>query len=159
MLRALPNLLARLHEGCEALGLPAHERDVMFERLAMLHAAVAREGLHAASPNATSGTHPLDVEVEDEAGVDLSKLPPPPPGDVPELRAAEVMEGHGLPGLKVGSRISLRVGADDRPMLLNWLSPMGGMYLFTNEQGLDALTLTRARLEAKFRQGEAKLLA
>jgi hypothetical protein len=159
MLRALPRLLARLHEGCVAVGLSVPERDAMFQRLAMLHAAVAREGLHAEGNEATVDAVPLDGGLEGEAGVDLSQLPPPSHGDVPELDVTGETDGCGFPELKVGDRISLRVGADDRLMLLNWLSPMGGMYLFTNEQGLDALTLTRARLEAKFRHGEAKLLS
>lgn len=159
MLRALPSLLVRLQEGCVALGMSVPERDAMFQRLAMLHAAVAREGLHADGHEATGNADRLDEGLEPETSVDLSKLPPPSHGDGAEIEAIGVVDERGFPELKVGSRISLRVGADDRLMLLNWLSPMGGMYLFTNEQGLDALTLTRARLEAKFRQGEAKLLS
>jgi hypothetical protein len=154
LLRTLPNLLARLQEGCIALGLPAPERDVFFERLAMLHAAVARAGLH---DEAATSQDDVDGQVEDDregdTGIDLSHLPPP----VNENE--EVLPGRGLPGLKIGSRIRLRVGVEDRLLLLSWLSPMGGMYLFTNEEGLDALTLTRARLESKFRQGEAQLVA
>jgi hypothetical protein len=41
---------------------------------------------------------------------------------------------------------------------LNWISPAGGMYLFGNEQGLDAMTLTRARLTERFAQGLAALV-
>lgn len=161
MLRALPNLLARLQEGCIALGLPAPERDAFFQRLAVLHAAVARAGLHGEAATALDGT--MDEfsvgDQQGETGVDLSTLPSSSNGNelVSEDKGPTV--GHGLPDLKVGSRISLRVGVEDKLLRLNWLSPMGGMYLFTNEDGLDALTLTRARLESKFRQGEARLLA
>lgn len=41
MLRLLPSILSRLQEGCNALGLSSPERDPFFERLAMLHAAIA----------------------------------------------------------------------------------------------------------------------
>jgi hypothetical protein len=34
---------------------------------------------------------------------------------------------------------------------------MGGMYMFANDQGLDAITLTQARLAARFREGEVWL--
>ena len=158
MLRTLPNLLARLHEGCMALGMPAPERDMFFERLAVLHAAVARAGLHEQETAPQTGMGDQDGAV-DTLGVDLSKLPPPSHETEPAMGADEAMPGHALPELRVGSKIRLRVGAEDRLLLLNWLSPMGGMYLFTNEDGLDALTLTRARLASKFRQGDAKLVA
>jgi hypothetical protein len=157
MLRTLPNLLARLQEGCTALGLSASERDAFFQRLAMLHAAVARAGLHGEA--VTSQAEILEKDAQSETDVDLSTLPSPLPVKEPALGVEEPMAGHGLPDLKVGSRIRLRTGLEDKVLLLNWLSPMGGMYLFTNEEGLDALTLTRARLESKFRRGEAQLLA
>lgn len=158
MLRALPNLLARLQEGCAALGLPAPERDAFFVRLAMLHAAVARAGLHEGEAPSDSSAKEAEERMDD-IGVDLAELPPLSHDNEPANGAQEVVAGHGLPDLKVGSRIMLRVGVEDRLLLLNWLSPMGGMYLFTNEDGLDALTLTRARLESKFHQGEARLVA
>lgn len=159
MLRALPNLLARLHEGCMALGMPAPEQDALFERLAMLHAAVAREGLHAKQQVPASTADQYQEGTEDEDAVDLAMLPPPAHSDLPEAWDVQAMPGHALPQLNIGSRISLRVGMEDKAMRLNWLSPMGGMYLFTNEEGLDALTLTRSRLEAKFLNGEARLLS
>ena len=161
LLKTLPNLLARLQEGCSALGLPGPERDAFFERLAMLHAAVAREGLHdgmALNPDEAGGTAPMDMAGEPE--VDLSRLPPPHHDNANAVAAlGPDSAGQPLPALALGCRIRLRVGLEDKTLLLNWLSPMGGMYMFTNEEGLDALTLTRARLEAKFRLGEAQLIA
>jgi hypothetical protein len=41
--------------------------------------------------------------------------------------------------------------------MVHWVSPLGGMYLFTNDQGLDALTLTRARLAERFAAGTARM--
>ena len=160
LLKTLPSLLARLQEGCSALGLPGPERDAFFERLAVLHAAVVREGLHegmALNPDEASGTTPMDMQGEPE--VDLSRLPLPH-RDNTDAAAALVPKSAGqpMPALALGCRIRLRVGLEDKTLLLNWLSPMGGMYMFTNEEGLDAMTLTRARLEAKFRLGEAQLI-
>jgi hypothetical protein len=159
MLRALPGLLTRLQEGCSALSVPVPERDALFARLAMLHAAVAREGLQAEKSTATDVLDQTELGDLEATAVDLSTLPPPSHDDGAILGPAKDADATALASLSVGTRIMLRVGAADRLMLLNWVSPMGGMYLFTNEQGLDALTLTRARLVAKFREGEVKVLA
>lgn len=158
LLRALPALLARLHEGCVALGMPVPERDAFFERLAVLHAAVARAGLHdtiSTSQDSTSADDQAGMDVD--MRMDLTGLQPPLDGGQKGVERAQGSNSV-LPDLKLGSRIRLRVGLEDKLLKLNWLSPMGGMFLFTNDDGLDALTLTRARLESKFRQGEATLL-
>lgn len=160
LLRTLPNLLARLQEGCAALGLPRPERDAFFKRLAVLHAAVVRTGLQDRLATVPGGDESLQAEALGEgAKVDFSKLYPLAHEHEPVLSPAKEKEGHPFPELKVGNRIRLKVGMEDKQLLLTWLSPLGGMYLFTNEDGLEALTLTRARLVAKFQQGEADLLA
>ena len=159
MLRTLPGLLARLQEGCAALGVPAPERDALFGRLAMLHAAVAREGLHADPSMESEAVEQLEVAAAQAVALDFANLPPPSHDDGAILAQDDDAEPAPLSRLTIGSRVVLRVGAEDKMMALNWVSPMGGMYLFTNKHGLDALTLTRARLAAKFREGEAKLLA
>ncbi len=158
-LRALPHLLSRLQEGCIALGVPTVERDAFFERLAMLHAAVAREGLQAGSGNDSEGA---GKHLDDAEGVvtsfNFSELPAPTCEPRGAASQDAIASSEIVPSLKVGSRIRLRVGREDKVLMLNWLSPMGGMYLFTNEEGLDAMTLTKARLVSKFRQGEAQLV-
>ena len=158
MLRALPSILDRLQEGCEALGVPVAERNALFERLAMLHAAIVREGLQNDQAGVTNAGWQIDGDALEGTGADLSKFGPAARGDVVSFGQMDDVGKTALPELKAGTRISLRVGAEDRLMLVNWVSPLRGMYLFTNERGLDAMTLTRARLEAKFRDGEAKLL-
>jgi len=158
-LRSLPQLLARLQEGCAALGVSAVERDTFFERLAMLHAAVAREGLQAGSGNDTEGAGAQLGDAEGmEAAFNLSDLPSPKCDGRGAASQDSIPSSEIVPNLKVGSRIRLRVGREDKLLMLNWLSPMGGMYLFTNEDGLDAMTLTKARLLSKFRQGEAQVV-
>ncbi|MCU0933652.1 MAG: DUF1631 domain-containing protein [Thiobacillaceae bacterium] len=145
MLRMLPTILARLHEGCDALSVPRAERDQFFQHLAMMHAAVAREGLRfqtetgAAQPAlAASGeVIPPSQKSRDAAG---EQAPPTPP-----------------PSLRPGDRVHLSLGGEDRILMVHWVSPLGGMYLFTNDQGLDALTLTRARLAERFAAGTARM--
>jgi len=155
MLRLLPALLARLQEGCDALNLRSGDRDRFFESLSLLHAAVARQGLSTPDVERLS---PAEASIQPEQNSSLAGLPVPH-ADAPESEALGAKAERSIEGLHLGARVSMRVGAEERAMVLNWLSPMGGMYLFTNEEGLDALTLTRARLLAKFSQGEARLLS
>lgn len=147
LLRMLPTLLSRLHAGCNALGLARGERDELFERLAMLHAAIAREGLQAGTDE--KGVIAPVCEETDAAASDLRDLAA---ADLPTANART-----SLPKLKLGDRVVFRGEGTERQLLLTWISPMGGMYLFANEQGLDAVTLTHARLEAKVLTGEASL--
>ncbi len=159
MLRMLPTILARLHEGCAALSIPSPERDGFFERLAMMHAAVARAGLKYQDKKEECITK-LGSMTEDETHADLTKLLPLP---TPQAISTASHE-HGaaihpvLPELKAGDRVRFTLAKEDRVLLLNWVSPVGGMFMFANEQGLDALTLTRARLADRFQAGTACLV-
>jgi hypothetical protein len=155
MLRMLPAILARLQEGCGALAMPRPERDVLFERLAMMHAAVAREGLRyqvdsrdiVTSMGGIAGLDVAETELAELAQSVRAIVEPDSPGH-PE-------PALGLPGLKPGDRLHFKRAGEDRIVVVNWISPMGGMFMFTNEQGLDALTLTRARLAERFAAGTA----
>lgn len=149
LLRMLPTLLSRLHEGCAALGMALADRDALFERLAMLHAAIAREGLRAGldAEGPISRLHETEASVAEDS--DLRNLAAP---DLPTRQRHQA-----LPALKLGDPVMFKRGGDARRLILTWISPMGGMYMFANEQGLDAVTLTHARLEARFCNGEAWL--
>ena len=149
LLRMLPTLLSRLHAGCAALGMELAERDRLFERLAMLHAAIAREGLRAG----LEAEGPITRLRESEAGgAEDSVLRDLAAPDLPARQRRQA-----LPELKLGDPVMFQRGAEERRLILTWISPMGGMYMFANEQGLDAITLTQARLAARFRAGEARL--
>lgn len=151
LLRMLPTLLARLHAGCAALGMPLEERDALFERLAMLHAALAREGLQARKDEEGPVTRLRVEEVTPALESDLHDLA------APALPAAD--DDARLPSLKLGDKVAFVQGGVERVLSVAWISPMGGMYLFANAQGFDAITLTQARLEAKIQAGEARLNA
>lgn len=162
MLRMLPTLLARMHEGCAALSIPLFERDALFERLAMMHAAVARAGLRCRNEPEAAITHLATAPAMD-GDADLTVLRPPrivPPDNTPiDFGSAPAANQPLLmPELKIGDRVRFRQNDQTRTLHLNWISPAGGMYLFGNEQGLDAMTLTRARLADRFAQGQASLI-
>ena len=157
MLHMLPTLLGRMREGCVALEISAPECDAMFERLAMMHAAVARAGLRCRSAPEFQLTHLADV-VEHEVPVDLALLNPPK-ADVFEFDPPPVSgQPLPMPDLKIGDQVHFRMQGHARNLYLNWISPAGGMYLFGNNQGLDAMTFTRARLAERFAQGQAALV-
>ncbi len=164
MLRMLPSILARLQEGCAALSMRSLEKDAFFERLAMMHAAVARAGLRYPEKHAASITAIGSVP-DDETQADLAKLVPhPEPGSASTSTSASTERPehasathHDLPEIKPGDRVRFTLAKEDRVLLLNWVSPVGGMFMFANEQGLDALTLTRARLAERFHAGTACL--
>lgn len=158
MLSVLPTLLARLHEGCNALGYDARARDRLFSELAMLHAAIAREGLQLradeALPKLPAAMRPGNPpQIQDLGGLrpktqDSAEGPSSPPAE---------SGPDALPPMRTGDWVNFDLPDGRKRMRLTWLSPQGGMYLFANDQGMDALSLTRARLLAKFESGEARL--
>ncbi|NTV97183.1 MAG: DUF1631 domain-containing protein [Thiobacillus sp.] len=154
LLRLLPTLLGRLYDGCDAMNLAAGERDELFTQLAMLHAAVTRDGLQAAD-NAAGPTTQLGRDADLEfTEAELASL-----GNevVPVESVQPVQETATLDGLKVGDGIRLHVEGREKALLLQWISPMGGMFLFADQEGYDAVSLTRARLAEKLARGEATL--
>jgi len=158
MLQMLPTLLARLHEGCAALSISIPERDAMFSRLAMMHAAVARAGLHCGNEPEKGLTNISQASHLDD-NADLSQLSPPRREAIEFASPPSLGAAMPMPELKIGDRVHFRQGINARTLCLNWISPAGGMYLFGNDQGLDAITLTRARLTERFVHGQAALVS
>lgn len=157
MLHMLPTLLARIHEGCAALSISSPERDALFERLAMMHAAVARAGLRCRNEAETAVTN-LAAGGDLDAEADLATLTPPTATPIEFGPPPQANMPLPMPELKIGDRVRFHLQDQVRVLFLNWVSPAGGMYLFGNEQGLDAMTLTRARLADRFVQGHAALV-
>lgn len=159
MLRMLPSILARMQEGCVALSIPTLEKDMFFERLAMMHAAVARAGLKYREELEQAVTR-MATSADGGTQADLANLVP----SALPAQASRETHGHGpashpeLPDLKLGDHVRFTMGKEDRVLRLNWVSPAGGMYMFANEQGLDALTLTRVRLAERFQAGAAHMV-
>lgn len=152
MLRILPVLLARLHEGCTALNYDLMARDRLFADLALLHASIAREGLHLAAGEALPEPSPATTS-DPQAGEREMGLLRPAPVET-ESPSAPLDD---LPALRVGDWVSFNQPQGRKRLKLTWLSPQQGMFLFTDPQGTDALSLTRARLRAKFQAREAAL--
>ncbi len=158
MLRMLPTILARLQEGCAALAIPLLERDAFFERLAMMHAAIARAGLKYPAAQG-QGLSRMDAFEDAGTQADLTKLVPSAyaHGNTQKPHGLEQASHVDLHDLKPGDRVRFTIDQRERVLKLNWVSPAGGMFMFANEHGMDALTLTRARLAERFQVGVARL--
>lgn len=153
LLRLLPTLLAYLQGGCDAMRVPDAERDQLFARLALLHAAVTRAGLQAAQGESGPITRlgqdaDLALDADELAGLDTTAatVAPPPQGSTSTLAADT---------LRVGDAVRFRLTDGDKRLYLQWISPMGGMFLFADAQGLNTLSLTQSRLNERFARGEA----
>lgn len=155
-LRLLPTLLGRLQDGCEAMNIGLEERDELFSQLALLHAAVARAGLLAGIGDQTPAPRlAKDADVE-FTEAELAALDPDSVAGADSVAEADPA-GDGIEQLKIGDALHISVDGRDKQLYLQWISPMGGMYLFADEEGFDAVSLTRARLSEKLGRGEARL--
>lgn len=158
-LRLLPTLLGRIQDGCEAMNIDAAERDALFSQLALLHAAVARAGLQTLPDEEDPITQlglDADIEMAEEELASLGEQTPlvDSTGDDAEVG----QDAPGIDSLQVGDSIWLNTAEGGKTLFLQWASPMGGMFLFADAEGFDAVSLTRARLSERLQSGEAKLI-
>lgn len=156
LLRLLPILLGRMREGCEALGLPAQETESLVGLLASLHAGLARAGLETApdSQSRQTATQAAGLDLGASAGgstVDMavSATVAQPPDD-----GQAAARGGSVEALQLGDWVTFHSDEGDKRLRLQWVSVSGGMFLFADNQGLDALSLTRPRLQQRLARGE-----
>lgn len=153
LLQLLPLLIERLHDGCEALGLDARLRDTFFAHLAMLHAATLRAGVSGGE------TQDLSREAQD-SGSDAS---PTGAVDIPASPYHPAISPQGadawLDVVQLGAWVDVRGESKPKRMRLQWISPMRGMFLFTDSEGIDALSLTRGGLRERLASGAVRLAA
>lgn len=151
LVRLLPTLLGRLHDGCDAMRLQGPERDELFAQLALLHAAAMRDALHAGGAGGPLAGLGADAE-RAFTDAELAALAPAEMTSPPETGPAEAVDG-----LRVGDRIRLCVEGRDKTLSLEWISPARGMFLFAGKDGYDAMSLSRSRLLDKLAKGEVRL--
>jgi len=171
----LPSLLRRLDEAVGYLGLDQQGRDAFFTSLVKCHAEAVKDGrlegeaiplfdvpaaveMDLPELNDPVGFEPVAAAVEAAAEV---------PALIEELAAAteENIVGEApdtaaeLGRLKRGCWIEYQQddGASVRAKL-SWVSPLKGLYLFTNRLGQRAISINAEGLAAKLRAGEARIL-
>ena len=182
LVRMLPGLLLRLDEGIRFMALTKEERDRFLANLVRIHAAAVKADQPDASavqPKTSSGVQglaesqatspepsPALATQEEFQPVPLVAGPadedelPPLALNMPDSDPVAVLSGDdSLPKLKRGSWIEYRA-ANGEPVRvkLSWVSPLGGIYLFTNRLGQRAISIGAAGLAAKLRSGEVTLI-
>lgn len=182
LLGTLPTLLKGLRAGLEALEF-GDAWDPFFAQLIRLHVAALHNETPEATPaiaqpearqprvsQAPSPAIPKDfrtlAQVDAAAGIAFrpensaaarilsAPSPKPPPGAAPDphLQRAQA--------LKVGTWVELESERGTRKTLrLSWVSELRGVYLFTNRQGENALTLAATSLADHLRKGTARILS
>lgn len=177
-LGALPDLLKRLRAGLQAVDME-DAWDPFFSQLIRLHVgAIQREAVsdlprfepvsHSSSSSHSSSTTDTTVG-RDSGSQDLSPGSAAPTSDdvtAPGPAAVGEAEVSGDPylrlaqSLEVGAWVELESQRGTRKTLrLNWVSEFRGVYLFTNRQGENALTLAASSLADHLRKGTARVLS
>jgi hypothetical protein len=162
----LPDLLKHLREGMNSIQIDPKEREIVFSRLVTCHASAVKAGLQLqqelqsgdlSTPEFTENHTP---EIVESAEINT---PQPAATERFELDAADDMiedEYTDLArSLKKGDWLEFyHDDTDMRLARLSWVSSMRGIYLFTNNEGMDALTIALPRLAARLRNNEARLI-
>ena len=158
----LPDLLKHLREGMNSIQIDPKEREVVFSRLVTCHAAAVKAGLQL-QQELQSGELPDSIN----AGIVTTtetNASPPVTAERFELDAVDddLIEDEYTDlarSLKKGDWLEFH--NDDASMRLarlSWVSSMRGIYLFTNNEGMDALTIALPRLAARLRDNEARIV-
>ena len=178
LLATLPDLLKRLRVGLESANLK-DAWDPFFAQLIRLHVSA----LHGAPPmeeqpppsaiNLPAIQPPAPAPAKDEASPGLKTLEP---ADMPtqiEFNPLEEQPESPKPSERLADRHlqlaqSLAVGAwvefeslrgTRKTLRLSWVSNFRGVFLFTNRQGENALTLAATSLADHLREGRARVLS
>lgn len=159
----LPDLLKHLREGMNSIQIDPREREIVFSKLVTCHAAAVKAGLQYQQE--VQNSHPLTTlnvpssivlpaksTTSEAESYDLSAVTDP----------TEVEDEYTecVRNLKKGIWLTfLNEDGTQRLARLSWISSMRGIYLFTNNQGLEALTIALPRLASRLRLGEAHIMA
>lgn len=168
----LPTLLNQLRDGMGFLEIDTARRDAIFSGLVACHAIAVKAG--------------LQVQAAPVNDAEMSKAIEAAQFDVPDVLPEVVALDNAVESLDdslgESSLSATEMDEDDeyteqarclkkgewlafdnadgsaRNARLSWVSGLRGMYLFTNNQGLDAMTIALPRLAARLRAGEARVI-
>jgi hypothetical protein len=166
----LPALLKRLSAALERIEWPPEGREKFMANLVEAHAASVKPAVAAAALGTQSVAEQAKAEAEqakadgdDEKAAKAEALAEAMTQAEPEaVKEYEVIEDQFLEiaqDLERGTWIEFE--ADDGQLAfakLAWISPLRGTYLFTNRQGLKALSMNAEELAERFRTDRARLV-
>ena len=164
----LPDLLKHLREGMNSIQIDPKEREAVFSRLVTCHAAAVKAGLQLQQELQSGDLHaPALAESPSAAitaAIETSKPLTVVAAERFELGAADddLIEDEYTDlarSLKKGDWLEFHNDdASLRLARLSWVSSMRGIYLFTNNEGMDALTIALPRLAARLRDNAARIV-
>ncbi|NKN32915.1 DUF1631 domain-containing protein [Marichromatium bheemlicum] len=157
LLTLLPDLITRLRKGLERVDQET-SWDSFFGQLIRLHmAALHRETADEENASPPPSSPPSTTAVAPPPPPSSTAITPPADDDTDDeadhhLRLARALE--------VGAWVEFQSLRGTRKTLrLSWVSEYRGVYLFTNRQGDNALTLATTSLANHLRKGSARLLS
>ncbi|HUW29456.1 MAG TPA: DUF1631 domain-containing protein [Sulfuriferula sp.] len=164
----LPDLLKHLREGMNSIQIDPKEREAVFSRLVTCHAAAVKAGLQLQQELQSGDLHAPALTDSPSAAItaaiETSKPLPVVAAERFELGAADddLIEDEYTDlarSLKKGDWLEFHNDdASLRLARLSWVSSMRGIYLFTNNEGMDALTIALPRLAARLRDNAARIV-
>jgi hypothetical protein len=177
LVNTLPGLLRALHVGLDAIGLPQEQRGSFFDELVALHSSAVKAGLTGGeavkgAPPAAAETPPdradtaqytvnpegeLFITRITEQGVQIEEVALV--GASPAAVATGDIHLQSVSALGRGAWVEFRQdeGAPVRARL-SWISPKGGIYLFTNPRSPRATSISQEALAYQFRVGMARIV-
>ena len=166
----LPALLKRLSAAMESIEWPPQGRERFMANLVEAHAASVKPSAGSAALSTAAVAEQAKAEAEeakaagdDEKAAQAEALAAamtqaePAPVEEPEVIDDQFLEI--AQDLERGTWIEFE--ADDGQLAfakLAWISPLRGTYLFTNRQGLKALSMNAEELAERFRTDRARLV-
>ncbi|BBP03149.1 hypothetical protein TPL01_05740 [Sulfuriferula plumbiphila] len=163
----LPDLLKHLREGMNSAQIDPTEREVVFSRLVTCHAAAVKAGLQLQQELQSGDLHASAMADSPAAGraapTETGGASLPVSAERFELDAADDDRTEDeytnlAHSLKKGDWLEFHNDDGMRLARLSWVSSMRGIYLFTNNEGMDALTIALPRLAARLRDKEARIV-
>ena len=164
----LPALLKRLSAAIESVDWPPKGRERFMANLVEAHAASVKPSLGSAALATASVAEQAMAEAElakaagdeeraaqaEARAAAMAQAGPAPEPEVIDDQFLEIAQD-----LERGTWIEFE--ADDGQLAfakLAWISPLRGTYLFTNRQGLKALSMNAEELAERFRTDRARLV-
>ncbi|MDR3390263.1 MAG: DUF1631 domain-containing protein [Sulfuriferula sp.] len=164
----LPELLRQLRDGMNLIQVDPSRREAIFAGLVACHAVAVKAGLQSKDVSPDTETH-MRAAITEQQNVEPESLPAIesidaitehfdfPADPVDTLEEDEYTEQARA--LKKGMWLEfINQDGSNRTARLSWVSSLRGIYLFTNNQGLDAITTTLPRLAARLRNGDARVI-
>ena len=165
----IPSLLKELNMGADSIGVPPEDRELFFATLVPCHTlalkSVVLEDDMLAQPVRVEATATPMAESHDFEPV-RPFLAKAETGRSPAKAAARTVTKSvptsgksDIEGLSLGGWIEhTRDDGGVAILRLAWVSPLKGIYMFTNRAGDSVMSITTRGLQAKMRTGEVRVI-